>query len=143
MPLLEIIRSKKLWIGLGVAALVVLVTCALGALGVVKGILPQKSEMGWICGSYVVSGLIGTWIAAKGEKGTLLRALIFALLMLVIIWVISLTCSNGVRLTDGGWKLASAAVAGCLAAGIMTGGRKSKTKRHKQISKAGRRRSVR
>lgn len=143
MPLLDIMRSKRLWIGLGAAALALLVMCALGALLVVKGILRQESQMGWICAGYVVSGLLGTWVAARGEKGTLLRAVILALLMVLVAWVVSLTCSNGLNFAEGGWKLLLAILAGCLAAGIMTGGGKSGKRRHRRASSAGHRRSVR
>lgn len=144
MPLWDVFREKGLWIGLGAAALTVVLLCALGALAVVKGVLPQQSQTGWICGSYVLAGLIGAWIAGRNGKATLLRGLILGVLMVVIAWGISLLFSNGLDLAHGGWKLALAALAGCMAAGILrAGGGKGKRRRRRQGPGGGRRRSTR
>jgi len=138
MPLLDIFRTKGLWIGLGAAIAAVILMCALGALLVVKGALPQQSLFGWICGSYVLAGLIGVWIAAKDGKGTLLRSLIVGILLLVVAWSLSLTVSNGMQIANGGWKIPVSVAAGCLAAGVLRagGGKKRKRKRRKPLAEA-------
>lgn len=135
MPILTAIRSKRTWLGLAVAAGVILIMCGLGAWLIVNGILPRTSETGWLCVSYVLAGAIGTWIAAREGKGTILRALLLCILITVFAWTVSLVISNDMRLAEGGWRIPVYTAAGCLLAGFFCSrsGQGSRGKKRRSI----------
>jgi len=145
MPILSVIRSKSLWLGIAATAAVTVAMCALGARLIVSGLLPRTAEIGWICGSYLLAGAAGTWIAARTEKGTVLPAMLLCGIVTVLAWAASLAVSSDMHLADGGWRIPVSTAAGCLFSSFLRankrqGKRRKARRRPLQNKKSARRR---
>ena len=136
MSFLHTLRSRKTWIGLGCAVLTALALVALGALLLVKGVVPQSAQRSWIFASYALSGLAGAWIGSRRGKGTLASALTVAALFLAVISFISLLFPEGGRFGAGGWQFALCTLAGALLGGVLRAGKSSKSPRRKRLPAA-------
>lgn len=126
MPLLRIIGSKRVWIALFASIIAVIALCALGAWAIVRGFLQPDSSAAWLCGSFALAGLLAGWIAGGKGDGILLRAALLGLLMAIVIWLISLTISNGTNYLANGWKMILAYCAGCLLTETIVGRKNGK-----------------
>ncbi len=139
MPLWNAIRARETWIGLAAAAVTAVLADALGAWAIVGGAAPARWAMGWVWGSWAVAGAAGVWIAARSGKGTALRALLICLLLWAAIWASSLAVSNGLSMSDGGWRVPASAAAGCALSGFLRAAGRKKSGRRRKKRSAGRR----
>ena len=127
MSVVKILRSKKLWIGLGAACLAMLLCCAVGAALQSKGVLQEQAGEGIVCLAFAAAGLIGTLAAGRGENGALLRGAVVSVVWIAVILLLSLVLGMGTDLS-GGWKqllcVPAGAVLGSLLCAKRKGGRR-------------------
>lgn len=72
MSVLGAILGKRTWLGAGAILLSAAGGCALGALLVVKGVLPETGTLAWSCGCWVLASFAGARLAIRGRgEGTL------------------------------------------------------------------------
>lgn len=70
MSVLGAILGKRTWLGAGAILLSAAGGCALGALLVVKGVLPETGTLAWSCGCWVLASFEGrVWPSGAGERG--------------------------------------------------------------------------
>ena len=88
MSVLGAILGKRTWLGAGAILLSAAGGCALGALLVVKGVLPETVTLAWSCGCWVLSSFAGARLAIRGRgEGTLPAALAAALAAYLLAWL--------------------------------------------------------
>ena len=76
MSALGAVLGKRTWLGAGAILLAAAGGCALGALLVVKGVLPESGALAWGCGCWALAAFAGGRVAVRGRgEGTLTAAL--------------------------------------------------------------------
>ena len=76
MSALGAVLGKRTWLGAGAILLAAAGGCALGALLVVKGVLPEGGALAWGCGCWALAAFAGGRVAVRGRgEGTLTAAL--------------------------------------------------------------------
>ena len=123
MSFWETLRSKRLWITVGISGCVLLLLWAVGALLIQKGNMPPKMQNGWIAGTCVGAGLIGGYLISRKKKGGVTAALVLTAVLiglgLISTWIIF----NGISFKDGAWKNMLFLLAGSLLGGLFAAGR--------------------
>lgn len=76
MSALGAVLGKRTWLGAGAILLAAAGGCALGAMLVVKGVLPEGGALAWGCGCWALAAFAGGRVAVRGRgEGTLTAAL--------------------------------------------------------------------
>lgn len=71
MSALGAVLGKRTWLGAGAILLAAAGGCALGALLVVKGVLPEGGALAWGCGCWALAAFAGGRVAVWGRgEGT-------------------------------------------------------------------------
>ena len=130
--------GRRTWIGLAAAAGSLLLWILLGALLLVKGILPEDAVTFWVCAGATGSTLLGGCAAGRG--GARVRALLVAVLLYGILWCVGLASSEPLDFGRAGLWITAAVLGGSLAACLLCKGGKGKKKRRRAASGAGKRR---
>ena len=112
--------TKRFWL----SVLVVLIVCALamvvGAL-VLSGGLADYHQTGlWANIAWVIGGFAGGRFAARGNNGTVPRALLTAIVAYVVVLLIGLMVPGREMLASGWWRNAVCVIGGALAAGLIS-----------------------
>ena len=129
MSVLGAILGKRTWLGAGAILLSAAAGCALGALLVVKGVLPETGALAWSCGCWVLASFAGARLAVRGRgDGTLTAALAAALAAYLLAWLAGVALGDP-SFREGGLYLTAALFAGAAAAGLLGGGRPRKKHR--------------
>ena len=87
-----ILFGKRTWIGFGIAVGILLIMVLLGALFIVRGLLPMGAVSPWLWVSYGVAAFAGGRVAAAGQ-GRKLCAFIPGIFVYVLAWLLAL-CSE-------------------------------------------------
>ena len=132
MSFFHTLRSKRTWIALGFALLTAWILLALGALLMVKGVISQEIQGGWIYASYILAGVVGAWVGSQRGKGALTAALTVAALLLVTVCAVSLLVPGGGRFDTGLWQFAVSILSGSVLGGVLRAGKKGNAKRRKR-----------
>ena len=119
-----VLFGKRTWWGFGVASGVLIVTLLIGALLVVRGILPMEAVSLWLWLSYGVSALSGGRVAAMGQ-GRDIRAVVPGTALYVLAWLLALCSDCTINFTANGLGITLAVAAGVLLA-LMGGKRRKK-----------------
>lgn len=109
--MMKTLFGKRTWIGLGASVCLMTILLLLGALLTVRGIYPQDRMLLWICGAYVLSALIGGLLASAGKVPPIC-GLLPALLLYLLVWVLSLSCSGEIDFAAGGIPITAAILSG-------------------------------
>ena len=131
MSVWETLRTKRLWIAVGISAAALLMLWAVGALLIEKGTVPPKMQNEWIAGSCIVAGITGGYLISRKRKGGVTAALIMAAVLIGLGLIITWTVFGGVSFKEGGWKNMLFLLAGSLLAGLITAGRGGNGRRKK------------
>ena len=87
MSALGAVLGKRTWLGAG-AILAAAGGCALGALLVVKGVLPEGGALAWGCGCWALAAFAGGRVAVWGRgEGTLTAALTAGAAAYLLAWL--------------------------------------------------------
>ena len=86
-----ILLGKRTWLGILLAFAVTLLLDAVGALLLVKGVLPVSVMTGWSVGSWALGSFAGVRISLRPDCGSLPVALAAALLIYGIVWAVGLS----------------------------------------------------
>ena len=125
MSVLGAILGKRTWLGAGAILLSAAGGCALGALLVVKGVLPETGT----CGCWVLASFAGARLAIRGRgEGTLPAALAAALAAYPLAWLAGVALGDP-SFREGGLYLTAALFAGAASAGLLGSGRPRKKRR--------------
>ena len=120
MSALGAVLGKRTWLGAGAILLAAAGGCALGALLVVKGVLPEGGALAWGCGCWALAAFAGGRVAVRGRgEGTLTVAL--------LAWLAGAAIGDPTFRT-GGLYLTAAIFGGAGAAGLL-GSRPRKKRR--------------
>lgn len=130
--------GRRTWIGLAVAVGVLLLWIMLGALLLVKGVLPEDAAVFWVCAGAAAAAVLGGCTAGKG--GVRVRALIVAVLLYGILWCVGLASSEPLDFGNCGLWITAAVLGGGLAACLLCRNGKGKKKRRRAGGAAGKRR---
>lgn len=88
MSALGAVLGKRTWLGAGAILLAAAGGCALGALLVVKGILPEGGALAWGCGCWALAAFAGGRVAVRGKgEGTLTAALAAGAAAYLLAWL--------------------------------------------------------
>ncbi len=118
MSVLGAILGKRTWLGAGAILLSAAGGCALGALLMVKGVLPETGTLAWSCGCWVLASFAGARLAIRGRgEGTLPAALAAALAAYPLAWLAGVALGDP-SFREGGLYLTAALFAGAAAAGL-------------------------
>ena len=129
MSVIEILRTKRMWIALASSLIILLLLFAISALLVEKGVIHSSSQLSCICGSYLAAAIVGGLIAGKQKKGRMTLSVINAILLIVMVFIMTLILYGGVRVTTNTWKILLSMILGGMCAGILgasRGARRSK-----------------
>ena len=138
MSVIGILRSKRVWIGLAVSVIILIIMGALGAALIVSGVISESGQFRWICGSYLAASLVGGLIARKGSGGSMISTMTNMILLMLFIVLLSLILYGGISLSSGEWRILPFAVAGAVLAGLLgmkKGGKKTWKKRAASMPK--------
>ena len=123
MSALGAVLGKRTWLGAGAILLAAAGGCALGALLVVKGVLPEGGALAWGCGCWALAAFAGGRVAVRGRgEGTLTAALAAGAAAYLLAWLV------GAAIRTGGLYLTAAIFGGAGAAGLL-GSRPRKKRR--------------
>lgn len=139
MKVSELFR-KRTWLGLLLAVVVLLLCIMVGALLIVRGVIPPLAQMPWVCGSCMIAALLGGLAAGRGRGSPLVRLMVAALL-LSLMWIAAL--GSGAPITfgsDGVWIIGCVLGGGLLS--CLLGGRRKRGKRAAKRTAQRRRRTV-
>ena len=88
MSALGAVLGKRTWLGAGAILLAAAGGCALGALLVVKGVLPEGGALAWGCGCWALAAFAGGRVAVWGRgEGTLTAALAAGAAAYLLAWL--------------------------------------------------------
>ena len=88
MSALGAVLGKRTWLGAGAILLAAAGGCALGALLVVKGVLPEGGALAWGCGCWALAAFAGGRVAVRGRgEGTLTVALAAGAAAYLLAWL--------------------------------------------------------
>lgn len=124
-----ILFGKRTWIGIGVTIGVLILMLLLGALLIVRGILPMGAVSPWLWVSYGLAVLIGGRVAATGQ-GRQLCALVPGVVLYILAWLLALCSECTIDFAANGLGITAAIAIGMLIA-FMSSSRKKKHRRNK------------
>ena len=128
MSALGAVLGKRTWLGAGAILLAAAGGCALGALLVVKGVLPEGGALAWGCGCWALAAFAGGRVAVRGRgEGTLTVALAAGAAAYLLAWLAGAAIGDPTFRT-GGLYLTAAIFGGAGAAGLL-GSRPRKKRR--------------
>ena len=130
---LSTVLGKQTWIGLATSVIMLLVCIMLGALLIVKGVLPPSMQPVWVYASCALAAFVGSLVSRKG-KGTGGSALAATLLLYGLLWIVALASSKPLDFGAHGLWITGAVLGGGLLAGIIRKG-SSRKKRTKHMTK--------
>ena len=130
MSVWKILRTKQLWIAVGVTAAVLLLMWGGGALLIEKGTVPPKMESGWIAVSCILSGALGGCMISRGKQRGLMPAIILSGVLLGAGILLSWILFGEVSFANGAWKNMLCFLSGSMIAGTMCAGRPRRTKKN-------------
>ena len=135
--------GKRTWLGLAASVAALLLLVMLGALLVVKGILPSGMTAGWVYGSCGLAAFLGGRVARK-SGGEAILSLITAALLYVLLWCVALASSQPLDFQSHGLWITGAVFGGGFLSGVLCRGKKRKkqTKRQAPAAVKRRRRAV-
>ena len=88
MSALGAVLGKRTWLGAGAILLAAAGGCALGALLVVKGVLPEGGALAWGCGCWALAAFAGGRVGVRGRgEGTLTAALAAGAAAYLLAWL--------------------------------------------------------
>lgn len=131
-----ILFGKRTWIGLGISLAVLILALLMGALLIVRGLLPMDAASPWLWISYFLAALLGGCVAAG--QGQQLCALMPGALLYILAWLLALCSECSIDFAANGLGITIAVVVGIIMA-LMKGRKKKKSSR----SRKGKRPSVR
>lgn len=105
--------GKGTWIGLGVAVTALLLWVMLGALLLTGGVLPSSVQELWLLAGCLLALLVGGTMAVK-RGGERLSALMVALLLYVLLWVVALASNAPLDFQSRGLKITACVLCGGL-----------------------------
>ena len=108
-----------------------LVCIMLGALLIVKGVLPPSMQPVWVYASCALAAFTGSLVSRKGNSGS---ALATTLLLYGLLWIVALASSSPLDFGAHGLWITGAVLCGGLLAGIIRKG-SSRKKRTKHMTK--------
>ena len=114
---LSTVLGKGTWIGLASSVIMLLVCIMLGALLIVKGVLPPSMQSVWVYASCALSAFTGSMVSRKG-KGNGDSALATTLLLYGLLWIMALASSKPLTFGTHGLWITGAVLGGGLLAGI-------------------------
>lgn len=120
--------GKRTWSGLLLSVVALLLCIMVGALLIVRGVLPPVVQMPWVCGSCAVAALLGGLVAGKGRGDPLARLMVAALL-LGLMWIAALGSGAPITFGSDGLWITGCVLGGGLLACLFRGGRKKRGKR--------------
>ena len=119
MSALGAVLGKRTWLGAGAILLAAAGGCALGALLVVKGVLPEGGALAWGCGCWALAAFAGGRVAVWGRgEGTLTAALTAGAAAYLLAWLAGAAIGDPTFRT-GGLYLTAAIFGGAGAAGLL------------------------
>ena len=119
MSALGAVLGKRTWLGAGAILLAAAGGCALGALLVVKGVLPEGGALAWGCGCWALATFAGGRVAVRGRgEGTLTAALAAGAAAYLLAWLVGAAIGDPTFRT-GGLYLTAAIFGGAGAAGLL------------------------
>ena len=130
---LSTVLEKGTWIGLASSVIMLLVCIMLGALLIVKGVLPPSMQSVWVYASCALAAFTGSMVSRKG-KGNGGSALATTLLLYGLLWIMALASSKPLTFGTHGLWITAAVLGGGLLAGIIRKG-SSRKKRAKHMTK--------
>lgn len=119
-----VLFGRRTWIGFGAALILMVLWLMLGALLAVRGIVSDGIVV-WIAAGYLVSSFLGGCVAGKGQ-GRRLCAMVPALLLYVVVWLLALCSERVVDFASCGVWYTAAVALGAAAAWIRCGGKKKR-----------------
>lgn len=131
--------GKRTWLGLAAAVAALLLWVMLGALLVVKGVLPSGMVAWWVYGSCGLAAFLGGCVARKGG-GEAILSLITAALLYALLWCVALASSQPLDFQGNGLWITGAVFGGGLLSGILYKGQKRKKQAKRQAPAAVKRR---
>ena len=118
MSALGAVLGKRTWLGAGAILLAAAGGCALGALLVVKGVLPEGGALAWGCGCWALAAFAGGRVAVRGRgEGTLTAALAAGAAAYLLAWLVGAAIGDPTFRT-GGLYLTAAIFGGAGAAAV-------------------------
>lgn len=130
---LSTVLGKGTWIGLASSVIMLLVCIVLGALLIVKGVLPPSMQSVCVYASCALAAFTGSMVSRKG-KGNGGSALATTLLLYGLLWIMALASSKPLTFGTHGLWITGAVLGGGLLAGIIRKG-SSRKKRAKHMTK--------
>ena len=119
-----VLFGKRTWSGVGVALGVLIVVLLIGALLVVRGILPMDAVSLWLWFSYGLAVFVGGRIAAAGQ-GRGVCAIVPGATLYVLAWLLALCSDCTIEFSANGLGITVAVAIGVLLA-LMGGKRRKK-----------------
>ena len=128
--------DKRTGIGIVAAVFMMILSLMACALLLVRRVIPTDTASIWLWISYGFATLMGGRIAAKGQ-GRQLCALIPAIFMYVVIWLLALGCKGGLNFSAHGIGITICVTIGAVIAFISSGrNRKTRSPHSKRHSRA-------
>lgn len=134
MSVIELLRTKKLWIALCVSVFTLIIMCAVGAAMILGGVISEKGQSNWIYVSYLTASLLGGLIASRAGKGRMILSLLNSLLLILIVLLFTLIFDGGIRMTAETWKIIPSVCAGGVLAGVLSASMGKRTSRKKRAA---------
>lgn len=126
MSVLRLLLARRTWLGVATALLLMALCLALGALLLLRELLPLTAALPWVCGSWGLSAFLGARLALRGrEEGTLPAALAVAAPLYLLLWGLGLSL-GGAAFAHGGAAITAALLAGTVLAGLLRPRRRKK-----------------
>lgn len=133
MSFFQFLRSRRTWIGALLFVLACVLLDALGALLIVRGILPMTSETAWVWGSAGAAAFCTGLYVMNGSAVLPMSGTLWSILMLLLISAGSL-CPGRIV-----WGKSTLVTAGTMLAGLILAGLMSRGGSGKHRKRAGKR----
>ena len=125
------VLGKRTWLGVAVAAAVLVLWIMAGALLITKGVLPVDAVDGWLYGGCVIAAFSAGRVAGKG-RGERLLSLVAAALLYAVLWLVALASSQPLDFHSRGLWITASVFGGGLLSGLLPGGGKKRKRSGKR-----------
>lgn len=115
--------GKRTWIGFGVSVMGMITLLSLGALLVIKGVIPMNITPLWLWISYGIAAMVGGRIAGKSLR---VCAFMPAGLLYIVAWGMALCSECEISFIANGAGITVAVAAGAIIAFLTSGKKKHK-----------------